>query len=80
MEEAVANKLREQQHTKRGLGNKTGPTASTSKLIIQQIERVVRHILPPRSKGTKSLYEQLRGLRELACQDRQYSQNRPITK
>lgn len=80
MEEAVFNKLRKQQHTECGLGDKVSAEATTSESFIQQVKRVMRHLLPSRSKGTQSVYEQLLSLRKLVREDRQHSQNKPITK
>lgn len=79
MEEAITNKLREQQHTDRGLGNKTRPETTAPQPQLEQAKGTVRHLLSPRTPSPEPLHEQLLGLRELAREDRQHSQNRSVT-
>lgn len=70
MEQALRDKLREQQHTERRLGHQTCPKTAEPLPLIQQTDRTVRHILPPRAPRPKSRHEQLLHMRQMALENR----------
>lgn len=80
MEETVGRELRQQQRRERRLGDKARAEVAAPEPLLQPADGALRHILPPRAPSPQPVHEQFLAMRELAREDREHSEDRPVPK